>query len=100
MRSLIKSAEKMEGTCHRAIDQVGDVYAAIDTLVSLGVKRILTTRQAENPYTGIETLAEKVKFVQQKLLIIAAGVSPFDVNEIIIKMCGRGTFFGVHNTSE
>ena len=83
MQSLVRAAAGMQVTCHRAVDQVRDVYAAIDTLADLGVRRILTSGQAETPYEGTGTLAKMVKYADQRLLIMAAGVNPQDVRQII-----------------
>ena len=83
MESLVREADGMEVTCHRAVDQVRDLYAAIDTLAELGVKRILTSGQEETPYEGIKTLKNMVHYAQNRILIMAAGVNPQDVGEII-----------------
>lgn len=85
MRSLVEEAAGMEVTCHRAVDQVQDIFAAIDTLADVGVNRILTSGQKETPYEGIETLAQMVQYAQNRIMLMAAGVSPFDVREIIEK---------------
>ena len=85
MRSLVTEAAGMEVTCHRAFDQVRDVQAAIDTLADLGIKRILTSGQAENPYDGIDGLKEIVRYTQKRIMIMAAGVTPLDVKDIIEK---------------
>jgi copper homeostasis protein len=85
MKSLVQAADGMQVTCHRAVDQVQDIYAAIDTLVSLGINRILTSGQAENPYDGMEILAKMVMHAQNRIMIMAAGVTPTDVREIIQK---------------
>ena len=83
MESLVRTAAGMQVTCHRAIDQVRDVYTAIDTLADLGVKRILTSGQAENPYEGIETLSKMVAYAKKRIKIMAAGVTPENVQDII-----------------
>ncbi len=83
MRSLVREASGMDVTCHRAFDQVGDVHAAIETLVELGVKRILTSGQAADPYQGMATLSEIVRHARRRIMIMAAGVTPADVREII-----------------
>jgi copper homeostasis protein len=83
MRSLMQEADGMEATCHRAVDQVRDIYTAIDTLADLGAKRILTSGQAETPFEGIDTLKKMVAYAEQRVMIMAAGVNPHDVREII-----------------
>ncbi len=85
MKSLIKEAAGMEVTCHRAFDQVRDVFEALDSLIELGVKRILTSGQAENPYDGMDMLQKVVAHAQRRVMIMAAGVTPATVKEIIVK---------------
>jgi copper homeostasis protein len=83
MKSLVKTAAGMQVTCHRAIDQAKDVFAAIETLAVLGVDRILTSDQSEDPYDGIETLKKMVVHANKRIMIMAAGVTPQNVREII-----------------
>lgn len=85
MKSLVKEASGMEVTCHRAFDQVGDAFEALDSLIGLGVKRILTSGQAENPHDGMEMLQKIVSQAQRRIIIMAAGVTPDTVKEIIVK---------------
>lgn len=83
MRSLIREAEGMAITFHRAIDQVRDVFGAMDTLMGLGVHRILSTGQVATVFEGMDVLREMVDFAQQRVKIMAAGVRPHNVREII-----------------
>jgi copper homeostasis protein len=85
MKSLIKEASGMDVTCHRAFDQVRDVFEALDSLIELGVKRILTSGQAENPHDGMDMLQKVVAHAQRRVMIMAAGVNPSTVREIIEK---------------
>jgi copper homeostasis protein len=85
MKSLIQEASGMDVTCHRAFDQVRDVFEALDSLIELGVKRILTSGQAENPFNGMDMLQKIVAHTQRRVMIMAAGVTPTTVKEIILK---------------
>jgi copper homeostasis protein len=85
MKSLVREASGMEVTCHRAFDQVRDVVEAVDSLVELGVKRILTSGQAEDPYSGMDVLQKVVSYASKRVMIMAAGVTPATVNEIVVK---------------
>lgn len=83
MRSLVAASKGMDVTCHRAVDQVRDVDAAVDALASLGVRRILTSGQARSPREGIDTLARMVRRGGRHVGIMAAGVTPSDVREVV-----------------
>jgi len=85
MKSLVREADGMDVTCHRAFDQVKDAFEAVDALIELGVKRLLTSGQAENPFDGMEMLHKIVTRAQKRVMIMAAGVTPATVKEIIIK---------------
>jgi copper homeostasis protein len=85
MKALIKEASGMEVTCHRAFDQVRDVFEAVDSLVELGVKRILTSGQEENPYSGMDMLQKVVAYARKRVMVMAAGVTPDTVREIVVK---------------
>jgi copper homeostasis protein len=83
MRSLVSAAAEMQTTCHRAVDQVRDVLAAVDTLAGLGVSRILSSGQEETPLAGVATLARMVEQAAGRVGIMAAGVTPEDTAEIV-----------------
>ncbi len=85
MKALAKEAAGMQMTCHRAFDQVRDPFLAVDTLVDLGFHRILTSGQAENPYDGMDMLTKVVAYAHKRIGIMAAGVTPETVKEIITK---------------
>ena len=83
MKSLIDEARGMEVTCHRAVDQANDIYAALDILAALGVNRVLTSGLEENPLDGMKMLKKIVTHAQNRLKIMAAGVTPEDVRQIV-----------------
>ena len=49
----------------------------------LGINRILTSGQAETPFDGMETLKNMVDLALRRIMIIAVGVIPEDIREII-----------------
>jgi copper homeostasis protein len=83
MRSLVAASAGMEVTCHRAVDQVRDIDAALEMLVSLGVDRVLSSGQAESPLAGADVLARMVRRSGGRIEIMAAGVTREDVREIV-----------------
>ncbi len=83
MRSLKSMASGMEITCHRAVDQTRDPLEAVETLARIGIDRVLTSGQEETPGLGIETLAAMVKTARGRLSIMAAGVTPEGVREVV-----------------
>lgn len=56
IQRLVKAADGLDLTLHRAIDVVRDMDAALDLAVALGFSRILTSGGARHAEEGIETL--------------------------------------------
>ncbi len=56
-RRLVRAADGLDLTLHRAIDVVVDMDAALDLAIELGFSRILTSGGARHAEEGIETLA-------------------------------------------
>jgi copper homeostasis protein len=61
MRTLIELARPLSVTCHRAFDVSRDPFEALETLIGLGVDRILTSGQEPSPLEGLELIAELVR---------------------------------------
>lgn len=60
-------------TFHRAIDQAGDVEAAVAALLGLGVQRVLTSGQASAAREGTGALRRMVDLTRGRLEIMAGG---------------------------
>ena len=70
---LIAAARGRPVTFHRAIDETPDVLEAIDSLVSLGVTRVLSSGAAPTALDGADTLAAMVARAGEGLRIVAGG---------------------------
>jgi copper homeostasis protein len=74
----------MSVTFHRAFDRTADPFRALDTLLSLGVDRVLTSGQAPTAMEGVELLAELVRRGGASIAIIAAGsIRPENVAHVV-----------------
>lgn len=73
MHLLVRMAGPLPVTCHRAFDEVHDPDAALDTLIGLGVSRVLTSGGAATATEGTDTLARLVRRAAGRLTIIAGG---------------------------
>ncbi|MFK7800483.1 MAG: copper homeostasis protein CutC [Anaerolineae bacterium] len=69
---LIDLARPMQVTFHRAFDMSRDPFEALDTLLELGVERILTSGQAVSALAGIELIQELQKRAGDRLTIMPA----------------------------
>jgi len=72
-RALLDGSRPMSVTYHRAFDMTRDPFAALETLVELGVDRILTSGQEESAVAGLDLLAKLVKAAADRIVIMPAG---------------------------
>jgi len=72
-RELIASARPMSVTFHRAFDMARDPFEALETLIELGVDRILTSGQEESAVAGLDLLKELVARAGERVIVMPAG---------------------------
>lgn len=72
-RALMGAARPMSITFHRAFDFTADADAALDTLIRLGVERVLTSGQAPTAAEGTQTLARLMTRAEGRIGILAGG---------------------------
>ncbi len=81
---LLEGYEDKDNTFHRAFDLTADPYRALEDIISLGFKRILTSGQAASALEGAGLLAELKRIAKGRIKIMAgAGVAPSNAVEII-----------------
>ncbi len=72
-RGLIGRARPMSVTFHRAFDMTADPFAALETLVSLGVERVLTSGQEATVLEGLPLIAELVRRAGGRIVVMPGG---------------------------
>lgn len=86
MRILMKEAEGMSVTLHRAFDVCCDPFAALEQAIALGIDTILTSGQAASAVEGIDLLTElNKKAVGRIKLMTGGGIHA----EVISRIAGR-----------
>ena len=70
---LIALARPLSVTFHRAIDMTRDVFEALETLVDLGVDRVLTSGGEATVIEGAEVIAEMVKRAGERIVVMPGG---------------------------
>lgn len=84
MARLVAAARPMSVTFHRAFDVVPDRAAALETLVTLGVNRVLTSGGAPSAEAGTPELKRLVERAAGRIGILAGGrVRPDNVAAIV-----------------
>ncbi len=86
-RALVALARPLSVTFHRAFDMTRDAFEALESLIDLGVDRILTSGQAPSVTEGLDTITELVKRADSRIVIMACG----GVNERNIAQVVRQT---------
>lgn len=89
-QSLVDAAGDLPVTFHRAFDFVPDPGEAMETIISAGITRILTSGGAPTAREGVATLASLVRQAGDRLVVMAGG----GVREENVKAIVDGS--GVH----
>ncbi|HJQ21828.1 MAG TPA: copper homeostasis protein CutC [Gemmatimonadaceae bacterium] len=73
LHALVAAAGNLPVTFHRAFDLVRDRDRALDTLIELGVKRVLTSGGAGTALEGVAGIATLVKRAAGRIEVMAGG---------------------------
>jgi copper homeostasis protein len=70
---LIARARPMSVTFHRAFDMTPDSFEALETLVGLGVERVLTSGQEATVLEGLPLIVELVRRAGTRIIVMPGG---------------------------
>jgi copper homeostasis protein len=73
MHDLIARARPMSVTFHRAFDMTPDPFEALETLVGLGVQRVLTSGQEMTVLEGLPLIGELVRRAGRRIIVMPGG---------------------------
>ncbi len=83
-KELVNVARPMSVTFHRAFDMTRDPIEAVNTLIELGVDRLLTSGQEADVYKGISTLKKIVEHAGNRIVIMpGGGVTETNIKEVV-----------------
>jgi copper homeostasis protein len=74
-RTLVEAARPLSVTFHRAFDVTRDPHEALETLIRLGVDRVLTTGQESSALEGLDLIAELVQRAGDRIVIMPGGIT-------------------------
>ncbi len=84
LKAMRSAAEELELTCHRAFDFTPHPFEALDQLIALGFRRVLSSGQAATAYEGRFLLQQMVEYAQGQIMIMpGAGINLDNLAEII-----------------
>jgi copper homeostasis protein len=82
-RELVKLAEPLPVTFHRAFDEVADLDAALEAVIETGAARILTSGGAPTAPQGLAALAKMVAAAGNRITILpGSGISALNILEV------------------
>ncbi|MBQ7811088.1 MAG: copper homeostasis protein CutC [Bacteroidales bacterium] len=83
MKILMKAAGDTPVTFHRAFDHCRDPFQALEDIIGLGCRRILTSGCRPSAYEGMSLTAELVKKAGERIIIMpGCGVNEGNIAEI------------------
>jgi copper homeostasis protein len=98
---LIQLARPLSVTFHRAFDMTRDPYAALETLIGLGVDRILTSGQENSVLEGLDLIADLVQQAGDRIIIMpGAGITERNIAKIVAQSRAKEVHIYAPTTAE
>jgi copper homeostasis protein len=98
---LVRLARPLSVTVHRAFDMTRDPFAALETLIALGVDRVLTSGQEPTVLEGVPLLRELVQRAAGRISIMPGGpVTARNLPQIVRETGAREFHFGCFEEQE
>lgn len=85
---LVKAANPMPVTFHRAFDMVADPFKALEDIISTGCHRILTSGLSNKAWDGREMIASLVRAANGRIIIMAGSGVNVDIAEKLVQFTG------------
>jgi copper homeostasis protein len=93
-RELISLARPLSVTFHRAFDMTPDPMKAMETLIDLGVDRVLTSGQEATVLEGLPLIAELVRRAGNRIVVLpGGGITSRNVDRIVASARPREIHF-------
>jgi copper homeostasis protein len=90
-RRLVEQAAGRAAVFHRAFDVTPDPFAALEELIRLGVRRVMTSGQQPTAPAGVELIAELMRRSAGRIEVLpAGGIRPGNVAGLLARTgCGQ-----------
>ncbi len=90
-KKLVNLARPMEVTFHRAFDVTKDPFRSLDTLIDMGIDRVLTSGLEPTVTEGLDTLIELVKRAGDNIIVMpGCGLTERNLGLKSTTSCYRG----------
>ncbi len=101
MSRLIEAARPMQVTCHRAFDMVRDPREALDTLIELGVDRVLTSGRERSVIDALDLVADLVSRSDGRISVMpGGGVREDNIRAVLDRTGAREVHFAAFSRRE
>jgi copper homeostasis protein len=98
-RELVALARPLSVTFHRAFDVAAEPFAALETLIALGIDRVLTSGQAPSVLEGLPLVAELIKRAGDRIIVMpGGGINARNVERIVAAAKPREMHFAALDT--
>lgn len=82
--ALVEHARPLEVTFHRAFDVAADPHDALETLIDLGVERVLTSGQEASVTQGVRLIASLVEAAAGRIVVMpGCGLKRHNVRQVV-----------------
>lgn len=85
-RRLRELCGPADAVFHRAFDVTPDPVAALESLIELGFRRVMTSGQEESAYNGIPLIADLIRRAAGRIEVLpAGGINRFTVADVVAR---------------
>ena len=100
-RALVELAGPLSVTYHRAFDVTRDPYEALETLIGLGIDRVLTSGQETSVLEGLDLIAELVRRAAGRIIVMpGGGITERNIAKIVRGSGAREFHFAALGSAE
>ena len=101
MEQIMDTAGSLSVTFHRAFDMTRDPYQSLETLIQLGVHRVLTSGQERSVPEGMDLIGGLVELAKGRTSIMpGGGIKADNIQHIIRKTGARELHFTAFSSQE
>jgi copper homeostasis protein len=85
-RPVVEQLRGLSAVFHRAFDVTPDPFAALERLIDLGVRRVMTSGQEESAYNGVAMITELIRRAAGRIEVLpAGGINRFTAADVIAR---------------
>jgi len=89
-KALVELARPMSVTFHRAFDMAREPFQALETLIALGIDRVLTSGQEPTVLEGLDLITELVRRAGDRIIVMpGGGITERHIQKIIAQSGAR-----------